>query len=54
MARSSCRRAHADRYADGSLAVYLAFIATLVGYGIWGSLRSGGNRRVAPLSLLLV
>ena len=42
-----------DRYADGSLAVYLAFIATLVG-GIWGSLLGRYETwRVAPLSLLV-
>ena len=39
-----------DRYADGSLAALLAFIATLVNYGIWGSLlgramKPGGWRR---------
>ena len=33
--------------------LYLAFIATLVGYGIWGSLLGAMKRRVAPLSLLV-
>ncbi len=35
--------------------LYLAFIATIVGYGIWGSLLGGGMKpgRVAPLSLLV-
>ena len=43
-----------DRYADGSLAALLAFIATLVGYGIWGSLLGRYETwRVAPLSLLV-
>ena len=43
-----------DRYADGSLAFYLAFIATLVGYGIWGSLLGRYETwRVAPLSPLV-
>ena len=40
-----------DRYADGSLLLYTAFIATLVGYGIWGSLQGamkpGGCAAVA-------
>ena len=34
--------------------LYLAFIATLVGYGIWGSLLGRYETwRVAPLSLLV-
>ena len=33
--------------------LYLAFIATLVGYGIWGSLGRYETWRVAPLSLLV-
>ncbi len=34
--------------------VYLAFVATIVGYGIWGSLLGRyETRRVAPLSLLV-
>ena len=35
--------------------LYLAFIATLVGYGIWGPLMLGRHEtwRVAPLSLLV-
>jgi O-acetylserine/cysteine efflux transporter len=42
-----------DRSADGSL-LYLAFIATIVGYGIWGSLLGRYETwRVAPLSLLV-
>ena len=36
------------------LCCYLAFIATLVGYGIWGSLLGRYETwRVAPLSLLV-
>ena len=33
--------------------LYLAFIATIVGYGIWGSLLGRYETRVAPLSLLV-
>ena len=34
--------------------IYLAFIATIVGYGIWGSLLERYETwRVAPLSLLV-
>lgn len=34
--------------------IYLAFIATIVGYGIWGTLLSRYETwRVAPLSLLV-
>ena len=42
-----------DRYADGSLLLYLAFIATLVGYGIWGSLLGRYETWRVALSLLV-
>ena len=56
MARcSSCWRVYARSICWTVLSLlYLAFIATLVGYGIWGSLLGRYETwRVAPLSLLV-
>ena len=51
MARSSCWRVRQIDMLTVLSLLYLAFIATLVGYGIWGSLLGRYETwRVAPLS----